>query len=1093
MVGTFINNVSLLMALSFFFAIISRYRPKNEFYFQIISGIWFGLVAIAAMMTPYEYSPGIIYDGRSIILTLAGLWGGGYTVIVSVLISGIYRIVLGGSGIWGGLATIVLCSSVGLIFRLKLINRLSETRFYVFWIIGVVAHLFMLASQLLVPVGHFLILKEIWLPVIIIFPLVFALIAWFFQLINIYISSYQKIWEAKELYRTTILSIGDAVICTDKNGKVTHLNKVAEELTGWKFREARGKDLEKIFKIINEESRQKIESPHEIVLKIGDIAGLANHTLLISKDGKEIPIADSGAPIKNNNNEIIGVVLVFRDQTEEREQQKKLRESEEKYREREFWLRESQRVGKIGSYNFDIINDQWTASDVLDELFGLTKVDPHNFESWISIVHHDQKNEIKDYFLNSVIKEKKSFEKEYRIIRKSDGNECWVLGYGELAFNDLDEPVRLFGTIQDITKRKHFEQELVQSEERFRNAILSSPIPIMVHDEEGNVIILSEGWNHFSGYQIEDIPTIKDWTKKAYGERSEEIENTIKRIFEEKKSVMTGESEITTKKGDKRIWNFHRTPLGASGGKNLMLTMAPDVTQRIRMKKELEESERSYRQLFENHTAVKFLIDPDDGTIVKANQAASDFYGWNIEELEKMNIGDINILSQEEIRKALDYARNNFRVYFEFKHRLANGQIKDVEVFSSKIEYNGKELLHSIVHDVTEKKRLMSELIEAKERAEESDHLKSAFVANMSHEIRTPLNGIIGFTNLLTSEKNLSEEEKQRFSQIINKSTEGLLKIINDILDISRLETGKTVFEKKVFDVGKTLSSLQLIFSEKLKEAEKENVKLIYREFPQKVFINSDETRFIQVFSNLLDNAIRFTHKGIIEFGIAEINYEQVEFYTLDTGIGIQKDKQQLVFESFTQADSGMTRSYGGTGLGLTIVKKLVELMGGEIILESEQGKGSRFSFKLSCLDPDPELKEDTIREDNNLISMSNEINTKTKILVVEDDEISRIYFKKILSKHYKNLFFAETGEQALNLYKTESPDIILLDLGLPDINGLDLTKKIRENDWKVKIIAQTAYAMSSDKHKALQAGCNDYITKPVETGLLLKKLISYQ
>ncbi len=1079
------------MALSFFYAIIRRYKPKNELLFQIINGIWFGLVAVAAMMTPYEYSPGTIYDGRSIIITLAGLWGGGYTVIISAIISGIYRIYLGGVGIWAGLTTIVICGLTGLFFRLTLKNRLGETKFYIFWLIGVVSHIGMLASQLLLPVGHFNILKAIWLPVILIFPIIFSMLAQFFQFLEKYFNSNQEIWEAKELYRTTLLSIGDAVICTDKEGLITHLNRVAEELTGWKFREAKGKHLEKVFKIINEESRLKVDSPHEIVLRQGSVVGLANHTLLISKNGDEIPIADSGAPIKNNKEEIVGVVLVFRDQTEEREQQKKLKESETKYREREFWLRESQRVGKIGSYNFDIINNHWSASEVLDDIFGVAGDNPHNFESWLGIIHPEQREEMKEYFINRVVKDKQPFEKEYRIIREVDGTECWVIGQGELTFNNKGEPVYMFGTIQDITKRKHFEQELMQSEERFRNAIISAPIPVMVHDDEGNIIVLSEGWNHFSGYHIEDIPTIKEWTKRAYGERSNEMENTIKRYFIENKSVITGESEITTKKGDKRIWNFYRTPLGNSGGKNLMLTMAPDVTQRIKMKKELEESERSYRLLFENHTAVKFLIDPDNGNIVKANQAAADFYGWSTSDLEKMKISDINIINPEEIRKAMDNAMSNSRIRFEFKHQLANGQIKDVEVFSSRIEYKGKDLLHSIVHDITDKKQLMDELIDAKERAEESERLKSAFLANMSHEIRTPLNAIIGFTNLLTTENNLSEEDKQKYSQIINISTDGLLKIINDILDISILETGKTEFDKKVFDVGKTLSSLHAIFIEKLKNLKKENIKLINNINQQDLFINTDETRLAQIFSNLLDNAIRFTHEGSIEFGISGIKDGYVDFFISDTGIGIPEDKQNIVFDSFTQAESGISRTYGGTGLGLAIVKKLVELMGGTIMLKSEPGKGSRFSFMLPCMTCHGNDKTDIKEVDTKHLKITYQMDAITKILIVEDDEASSLYFKQVLSKHYKNLFYARTGEQALSIYNRESPDIILLDLGLPDMNGLEFAKKIRENNKTVKIIAQTAYAMTSDKSKAQEAGCDDYISKPVSTEQLLNKILS--
>jgi PAS domain S-box-containing protein len=520
-----------------------------------------------------------------------------------------------------------------------------------------------------------------------------------------------------------------------------------------------------------------------------------------------------------------------------------------------------------------------------------------------------------------------------------------------------------------------------------------------------------------------------------------------------------------------------------------MLSMAPDVTQRIKMKEQLEESERSFRLIFENHTAAKLLIDPDTGEIVKANKAASDFYGWSINKLQSMNIYEINTISVEEVRVAMKRALNNRLIYFEFKHRLSNGDFRDVELFSSQTEYKGKLLLHSIVHDVTDKKRLMNELIEAKEHAEESNRLKSAFLANMSHEIRTPLNGIVGFTNLLTTEKNLSEVVKHQYSQIISKSTEGLLKIINDILDISRLETGKSIIDQRPFDIGNLLSTVYLMFNKKFKDEGKEDVELILKTVPQTILLNSDENRLTQIFSNLLDNAIRFTQSGTVSFGISKIQSNRIEFFVSDTGIGIPKENHQIIFESFTQADEGWTRSYGGTGLGLTIVKKLLELMGGEILLESEPGEGSRFTFNLpysedragKTVNAESEIKKD--------FSLTDEMDINTKILVVEDDEVSRFYLQHILIKRFQKLLFAENGEKALSLYKSESPDIILIDIRLPDINGLEIVKKIRENDWKVKIIAQTAYAMIGDEKNARVAGCNDFITKPIRPDLLLEKL----
>lgn len=892
---------------------------------------------------------------------------------------------------------------------------------------------------------------------------------------------YQTLYKQQQNYYITLKSIGDAVISTNKNGKVEYMNPVAEQITGWNNKDAQRKNLEEVFKIINEETRKAVESPVQKVLREGIVVGLANHTLLISKDGREIPIADSGAPIKNEKGVITGVVLVFRDQTEEKEYQEKIAQSEAQYRElvestesitwefdmligkciyvapqvtkilgwlpeewnnpdfwknnihpderesvtkysfesatkgtpytleyrfkrkdgwyiwlrdivsielqenkpvklrgvmfditerknaeillkdREYWLSESQRVGNIGSYDCDIVNNHWTSSKILDEIFGITKENPHTLESWNSIVHHDQQQEMLDYFINEVVKAKKPFEKEYKIIRQNDGAERWVLGHGELSFNEKGEAVRMFGVIQDITERKIFEKQLLESEERFRRAILLSPIPIMVHDEDGNVINISEGWTHYSGYTHEEIPDLKTWTEKAYGNKAAEVENYVSGIFNEDKTIYSGEFEILTKSGEKRIWNFYTTPLGKlKTGKKIMLSMAPDVTQR---------------------------------------------------------------------------------------------------------------------------KKVQNELIVAKEKAEESERLKTAFLANMSHEIRTPLNGILGFTNLLTGNEDLSRETKTEFASIVNKSADNLLKIIDDILDISKLETYTTKIEQKHFDAGNMLSTVYLLFQQKMNDSGKTGVKLIMEKPPVPVTIYTDENRLMQIFSNLIDNALRFTQKGTVTFGISGISENEVEFFVSDTGIGIPKEKHEIIFNPFIQADNSATRSYGGTGLGLAIVKKLLELMGSKITLESEPEHGACFRFQLPTHHPDISVVELNTKETDN----SNFI--ISKILIVEDDKVSRMYFSQILANHSAQLFFAKTGKDALQFFEMHNPDIILMDIGLPDINGLEIVRMIRKTNKKVRIIAQTAYVMPDDKQKALEAGCNDFITKPLNADLLFQKL----
>lgn len=882
-------------------------------------------------------------------------------------------------------------------------------------------------------------------------------------------------------FETTLNCIGDAVISTNEHGVIEYMNPASEAITGWKLEDALGKSLENIFKIVNEQTREVVESPVDKVLREGTVVGLANHTLLLSKDGREIPIADSGSPIKNDQGEIAGVVLVFRDQTEEKMYLEKIARSEAQYRE----LVES--TDAI-AWEYDVLLDQWVyvAPQVTSKM-GWLPEEWTNLEFWRNNVHPDEREGTTNYCLECTargephsleyrfkckngsyiwlrdvvsvvfkdntplklhgvmfditerknielaLQEKNSFiqtvldnlpiglalnkindgsafymnrkfeeiygwnaseiedislffekvypDEEYRKelikkvtegmesgdprkmhwedieVTKSDGST----GVIEAVNIPLPEQNTMVSTVMDTTARKKAEKELKESEERFRTAILRAPIPIMVHDEDGKVLNISEGWTRFSGYSLEDIPTLKVWTEKAYGEKAREVEAYVSGLFKENETVLSGEFEIQTKSGKKRIWSFYTTFLGKlSSGQRIMLSMAPDITQ-----------------------------------------------------------------------------------------------LKEIQI----------------------------ELEEAKKLAEESERLKMAFLANMSHEIRTPLNGILGFTNLLAERKDLSAEDKKGYAFIINKSAGVLLKIINDILDISRLETSHASIERRSFDAGGTLSTVYSIFQKKFAETEKKDVDLILKLPEAQVVLNTDETRLIQIFSNLLDNALRFTSKGNVTFGISEISEGKATFFVTDTGIGISKENHDRIFDRFSQAN-GATRSYGGTGLGLTIVKKLLEMMGSKITLESEPGKGASFRFQLDCSSAAKTEKNTDVRVKDG----SNKL-TQKRILVVEDDAVSRLYFKQILSSTEAEVLFAENGEEALHRFEKQNPDLILLDIGLPDINGLEVVRRIREIDEKVIIVAQTAFAMYDDKQNAMKAGCNDYIAKPINSALLLKKI----
>jgi PAS domain S-box-containing protein len=377
----------------------------------------------------------------------------------------------------------------------------------------------------------------------------------------------------------------------------------------------------------------------------------------------------------------------------------------------------------------------------------------------------------------------------------------------------------------------------------------------------------------------------------------------------------------------------------------------------IRKKAEriLQESEEKFRRIFEDHAAIKLLIDPEMGNVIDANGSAAKYYGWSREELKRMNIDQINILPSEEIKMHIDKVLSGKRTQFEFRHRLKDGSIRNVEVFASKIKIGNKDVLHSIIHDITERKLVEKELIKAKERAEESDRLKTAFLQNMSHEIRTPMNAIMGFSSLLADYYN-DKPKLEQFSEIINLRCNDLLEIINDILAISKIESGQLPVNYEVCNLDGLFAELADFFTEHQKRIGKQYIKFELRALcrPSEYTIITDKVKLRQIFINLINNAFKFTETGKIEGGCKFDSNGDPVFYVSDTGIGIPTDKQDIIFERFVQLPQDRDFSYGGTGLGLSIVKGLITLLGGRIWLESEpenpeEGKtgGTTFYFSI--------------------------------------------------------------------------------------------------------------------------------------------------
>jgi signal transduction histidine kinase/CheY-like chemotaxis protein len=421
------------------------------------------------------------------------------------------------------------------------------------------------------------------------------------------------------------------------------------------------------------------------------------------------------------------------------------------------------------------------------------------------------------------------------------------------------------------------------------------------------------------------------------------------------------------------------------------------------------------------------------------------------------------------------------------------GRVHRIIVISRDITDN-RILQTQLINQNEKLKSLNFDLTVSKEKAEESDRLKSAFLANMSHEIRTPMNGILGFSELL-KEPGLSGDQQQEYIRIIEKSGARMLNIINNIVDISKIEAGLMKLNINKSNVNEQIEYIYTFFKP---EVEAKGIKLSYRNSltANEAFIKTDREKLYAILTNLVKNAIKYSKEGEIEIGydlvvetqcIASLqNNAFLQFYVKDTGIGIPKNRQEAIFERFIQADIEDKMAYQGAGLGLTITKSYIEMLGGKIWVESEEGIGSAFYFTLPY---NTEPAKETIEQQPDS-SDSNYDFRNLKILIAEDDEVSEMLIDFHIKMYGKEILKAGTGVEAVEICRNNPDiDLIMMDIRMPDLDGYEATKQIRQFNKDVVIIAQTAFGLLGDREKAIEAGCNDYISKPIKKSELLRLL----
>lgn len=665
------------------------------------------------------------------------------------------------------------------------------------------------------------------------------------------------------------------------------------------------------------------------------------------------------------------------------------------------------------------------------------------------------------------------YNKEKRNTIKHDHVEWFKISKIPL-YDEHNSIYALLGIFENITDEKLNLEKITESEELYRMQFEENKaIKFLVDPTTGNIINVNK-----------TAVDIYGWTKDEF---------TQKNIYEidalgpEKVMHLIRESD---KQKLKKIETIHRKKSGEEihveiygteitlNDKKFIHNIVHDITD----KKEAESTIRLQIHAIEQSPA-SILITNSKGIVKYVNPKFCETSGYSLREV----IGNSSKMLRstfhtpqfyEDIWKTIS-SGNDWSG--EIYNKKKNGELYWEQVLISPIFNNEGEITHflSIKEDITEKKNMLEELIRAKEKAEESNKLKSAFLANISHEIRTPMNGIIGFSEMFLDD-NLSGDQRQEYARIVINSSKQLLGLVNDILDISKIEAGELNFNPEWFDLRIFLSEVYSFFEpQTLKKSLLFNLHISIDD--EYTLCYADKNKLNQILVNLINNAIKFTHEGSIEFGCA-LTQSMYEFYVKDTGIGIPTTMHETIFERFRQAELDTTKIYGGTGLGLAISHKLVQLMGGTINLNSQPGEGSVFYFTLPA----------TPYNASGVATKHYDFK-KATILIAEDNDINYQLLEASLAKVNLTILRATTGEEAVELSIQDSKiSCVLMDIRMPKMNGLEATKIIKSIRPTLPIIIQSAYSSHADRQAAYQAGCDNYMIKPIKKQELLICIESY-
>lgn len=816
----------------------------------------------------------------------------------------------------------------------------------------------------------------------------------------------------------------------------------------------------------------------------------------------------------------------------------------------QYRLNKTQKIAHIGSWECDPINglDYWSDETYRILGFKKEKIKP-SFNLVIPFINPDDLAILNKKFEDiNKTSDRNLFNSNFKYFGP-DQVEKYLRITIEVERDKDNQIVKWHGVVNDITASILNEKRLKEDKENLMALVSNLPTMVFATGHNGEIVFWNKACESITGYKSKEIIGNKNALKLLYPDS--DLRKKVKmQLLDMGLTLSSWEHQITNKKGEKRDiswtafsdfvriegWNavaigYDLTPqrnseriqnsyrykleaLAKTATELVGLPLTESIYHYVGM--QLEKFAPSALHTIVSLEPEKKIVNVEGvyGLNMKKWSRLLEIIGWNPvgrrfqisdkaierffnrklykvqESLYEFSEGNLSSISARAIEKFLGIT-DVFVIGFLKDNHCYGGVVTFINDQSS---FTDHSLIEGIVNQSSvalDRKELENQLLKAKDQAEEADKLKSAFLANMSHEIRTPMNAIIGFSQLIAL-PNLSAEKKKQYIEIITNKGNSLVKLINDIIDASKVEAGQLTVIFAPCNINNLLRNMQRFYIKDriFQKRESVDIKLVIPDGTDFLELVTDEGRLEQVLTNLIGNALRYTENGSIEFGY-KIDNKVLTFFVKDTGVGIDPQMQTMIFERFRQVEDLTGKKSGGTGLGLSISKGIVTLLGGSIWVESELNTGTTFYFNLPYrMIEKTDIKHDIQTNDDAVLypDWKNKV-----ILVAEDEEVNYIFINELLSLTGATLLWAKDGAQAVELVKTiKKIDLILMDIKMPVMNGYAATMEIRHINPKLPIVAQTAYAFSEDRQKAEAAGCNDYITKPINSKDLFEMLQKY-